>query len=89
MKVLKRSGKIEDFDLKKIQKSLECIAVSVEGLLTNSDISNLVSAISKKITESYTDQITYKEIRGVVTETLAKMGFSKVAKAYDEFQKSL
>ena len=89
MKVLKRSGKLEDFDLKKIQKCLECISDSFEGLLTNSDISNLISEINQKVTENYTEQITYKEIRTIVAQTLNDMGFSKASKAYDEFQKSL
>ena len=89
MKVLKRSGKIENFELKKIQKCLECISDSFEGFLTSSDISNLVFEINKKITENYTEQITYKEIRAIIIQTLNDMGFPKVSKVYDDFQKSL
>ncbi len=89
MKVLKRSGKIEDFDLRKIQKCLECISNSFEGALTNSDINNVVFEINKKITTNNPEQITYKEIRNTVTQTLNDMGFFKISKAYDDFEKSL
>lgn len=89
MKVLKRSGKIEDFDLRKIQKCLECISNSFEGALTSSDINNVVFEINKKITANNPEQITYKEIRTTVTQTLNDMGFSKVSKVYDDFEKSL
>lgn len=87
MKVLKRNGNLQDFNLDKIKTTLICTAEDLKEPLNSSDLNNLLSEINKAINR-YKDPISYKDVHNTVTCTLKDMGFLDMSRAYDEFQLS-
>ena len=83
MKIVKRTGKIEDFDLSKIKTSILNSSSDVNIPLNNSDIKLLIREIEitlKNIRKS--EPTTAYEVRGIVYHVLIKNGFVRIAKAY-------
>ena len=85
MKIIKKDGRVHDFDVKKIKTSINNAANDVSEMsLTESDIKlitedciNKLKLIRKEdgITSSY-------EVIGVITEVLESDGFNLVLKEY-------
>lgn len=88
MKVLKRNGNLQDFDLEKIRTTLICTADDLKEPLNESDIHNLLTEINKAINTKYKDPISHKDIHNTVILTLKEMGFLDMSVAYDKFQSS-
>ena len=89
MKIIKKDGRLEEFNINKIKTSIENAANDAGALLNQSDlkilasdVENTILAIRKdsKITSSY-------EIIGVIFNVLNKDGFAEILKAYIEFDK--
>jgi len=83
MKIVKRTGKIEDFDLSKIKTSILNSSSDANILLNNSDIKLLIREIEitlKNIRKL--EPTTAYEVRGIVYHVLIKNGFIRIAKAY-------
>ncbi|NLZ33672.1 MAG: hypothetical protein GX889_01955 [Clostridiales bacterium] len=83
MKIIKRTGEIEDFDLSKIKTSILNSSSDVNIPLNNSDINLLIREIEitlKNIRKL--EPTTAYEVRGIVYHVLIKNGFVRIAKAY-------
>lgn len=82
MKVIKRDGRIQVFDMDKIERTLQYASDEAGEPLTASDIKIVTEDILKRIKDKQDDQVTVQEIQEAVINTLASNGFSDVAKEY-------
>lgn len=82
MKVIKRNGRIQEFDIGKIQITLENVSDEISEPLTESDIKKLLASIEKAIYSRNQDEIRSSEIFEIVIDELEKAGFHDVAVAY-------
>ena len=89
MKIIKKDGRLEEFNINKIKTSIENAANDAGAFLNNSDLKILTSDVEKIILSIRKDiNVTSSyEVTGVIFTTLMKDGFVKVLKAYLEFDK--
>lgn len=85
MMIIKKDGRLQEYDEKKIHTSIENASKDVQGMSFNeSDIRIIVKDITKKLTQIRKDDSpssTY-EIRGVLVEVLIKDGFGEILKSF-------
>lgn len=85
MKVIKKDGRLQDFDEKKIRTSIENASRDIQGVSFNeSDINIIVEDIKKKLMQIRRDESpssTY-EIIGVLTEVLSVDGFGVILESF-------
>lgn len=89
MKIIKKDGRIEDFNINKIKTSIENAASDSETMLNESDLNMLVSDIKKILDETRKDSFITSsyEVIGVIFNILKRDGFSKLLSSYVEFDK--
>ncbi len=87
MKVKKRNGSIQDFDLDKIRLTLENTSDELGKPLTGADLRLLMGAIEENIMGLEKKILESKEIYGIVIDELRNFGFEQIRKAYEEFRK--
>ncbi|WP_294352457.1 ATP cone domain-containing protein [uncultured Clostridium sp.] len=88
MKIIKKDGRIQEFNKDKIYTSLISSANSLDNVrLNESDIKVLVEDITKAIKELRKDETLTSsyEIIGIVSSVLVRDGFKEVLKAYLEY----
>lgn len=85
--VRKRDGRLQAFDLNKIELTLERISDESNRPLTGADLNILIRAIEKEFKNLRKDIIESKEIYGIVLQKLRQLGFKKIAKIYREFSR--
>ena len=83
MKVIKRDGRLQDFDLDKIKISISGASDDAEQPFNESDIDNLVKGIEEGIQNLQKDTIDVDNIQNLVLNELEKLGFNVVAKYYN------
>ena len=81
MKVVKRDGKIVDFDSSKIKEALVKAAART-GEMSISDIRRITEIVVNKCERSSSDTIGVEEIQDIVEDTLLKSKFNATAKSY-------
>lgn len=84
MKLMKKSGKIVDFNPSKIITSIENAADDIGINVTSSDIEILTQDIRNNLKlllrdENYSSSY---EVRSLVIDTLIKNGYKNIAKSY-------
>lgn len=84
MKLMKKSGKIVDFNPSKIITSIENAADDIGINITSSDIDLLTEDIANSLKlllrdENYSSSY---EVRSLVMDTLIKNGYKNIAKSY-------
>jgi transcriptional regulator NrdR family protein len=89
MKVTKRDGRIQEFDINKIMITLQRAAEEIEEVFTGSDINNISKAIEEKVKSEYKGSIHVEKIQEIVLEQLREYGFNSVAGHYEEYSKNL
>ncbi|CAM3008445.1 ATP cone domain-containing protein [Hathewaya histolytica] len=84
MKIIKRSGNIESFNLEKIRTSLENCANDVNVTLTEGDIKTILSDILSTLEKTRKDAspTSVYEIRGLIYTILINHKFETLCKAY-------
>lgn len=85
MKVIKKDGRVQDFNKDKLYTSLYNASVNSEkGELNESDIKIVVEDICKKLKELRSDDgdTSSYEIKGLISGMLMEDGFSEVVKNY-------
>ena len=89
MKIVKRDGRLEDFNAKKIKTSIENAANDSEAVLNESDLKIIVSDVEKILSNIRKDSLLSSsyEVFGVVFDVLKRDGFNNVLKSYVEFDK--
>ncbi|WP_138202818.1 ATP cone domain-containing protein [Haloimpatiens lingqiaonensis] len=83
MKVVKRDGRLQEFDINKIMISIERSSDDAGNPMNSSDILNLSGDIKNKLWKDFNESVSYKDIRKTVIEVLQDAGFKSVAKAYE------
>lgn len=86
MKVIKKNGSLQDFDLEKIKTSIRNTAMDIGVILSNKDVELIASDIHRIIKEIREEdgKTSYLEIRAAVRNELIHFGFLNVANQYDE-----
>ncbi len=89
MKIVKRDGRLEEFDAKKIKISIENAANDSDTVLNESDLKILVSDVEKTLSNIRKDSLVTSsyEVIGVIFDVLKRDGFNKVLTSYVEFDK--
>lgn len=87
MKVIKKDGRIQDFDINKILITLEKVSDEIEEPFTESDIKNLSEDIMDSLKAISEDTIEVNSIQDVVVKQLENLGFTKAAVHYSEYRK--
>jgi len=84
MKVIKRDGKLQNFDLKKIKTSIYRASDDASQPLNESDIENVAKSIEKSLKNYQKDSIHSDIIQKFVLRELEKQGFKIVAEYYNQ-----
>jgi len=87
MKVIKRDGRLQEFDLSKIKTSIDRASDDARQPLNESDIENLARSIEKSLKNYQKEKIHSDIIQNFVLRELEKQGFGIVAKYYSEGKK--
>lgn len=87
MKVIKRNGRLQEFDANKIKVSIMRTSDDLKQPLNSSDIDNITQSIEGIIRTYNQDSIKAQDIHRIVVEELRKYGFHRIAEAYDEGSK--
>lgn len=89
MKIIKKDGRTEEFNINKIKTSIENAASDSETMLNESDLNILISDIKKILEETRKESFITSsyEVIGVIFNILKRDGFSKLLKSYVEFDK--
>ncbi|EYE89355.1 ATPase [Fervidicella metallireducens AeB] len=82
MQVIKRDGRLQDFDLDKIIRSIGAASDDVDEPMNSSDLHNIAKNIKDEIQATGKDKIDYSEIRQLVVNKLKEYGFKDIAEAY-------
>ena len=84
MRVVKRNGKFDDFQIKKLERSIKNSASDINIVFNNSDIKLLCNEIMKELSVACKDNdITSSyEIVGVTLSVLKNNNFGKVINSY-------
>lgn len=86
MKVLKRDGRIQEFDIGKIRLTLQRASDEANEPFTGADINVVSKAIEDEIFSNGRNEIMVKEILDIVISKLRELGFSDVARFYWEYE---
>lgn len=87
MKIIKKDGRIEEFNSKKIKTSIENSANEVGVILNESDLVVLVQDIEKKLIETRKSELVTSsyEVIGVIFFILKRDGFKNILESYMQF----
>jgi len=83
MKVIKRDGRIQKFDLNKIKTSIYRASDDADQPLNESDIENLAKNIEINIKDLQKDSVSFDIIQELVLAQLEKSGFNVLSKYYN------
>ena len=84
MRVVKRNGKFEDFQIQKLERSIKNSASDINIVFNNSDIKLLCNEIMKELSVACkeNDLTSSYEIVGVTLSVLKNNNFGKVINSY-------
>ena len=84
MRVVKRNGKFEDFQIQKLERSIKNSASDINIVFNNSDIKLLCNEIMKELSVACKDNdlTSSDEIVGVTLSVLKNNNFGKVINSY-------
>lgn len=85
MTVIKKDGRIQNFDVEKIRLSVANTSDDAKAPMSSSDLDLVIKDVLASIELVETKQhITTAMLRNFIIDSLIKFGFSKVAKHYSE-----
>ena len=89
MKIIKKDGRLEEFNIGKVKTSIENAGRDSETILNESDIKILLEDIEKvlDLIKVNRDTTSSYEVIGVILNILKKDGFNNIAKSYVDFEK--
>lgn len=87
MKVIKRDGRIVDFDAKKISNALIASIIANKFSLKSIDVNNITDIIVKSLKDKKQKDYSVEAIQDVVIATLYKLKYSKLARKYETYRK--
>ena len=83
MKVIKRDGRLQGFDVQRIKTSIYRASDDASEPLNTSDIENLARSIEHSIKDLQKDTIQSYLIQSIVLSEIEKSGFHNVGKYYN------
>ena len=87
MKVIKRDGRIVDFDAKKISNALIASVIANKFSLKSIDVNNITDIIVKNLKDKKQKDYSVEAIQDIVIATLYKLKYSKLARKYETYRK--
>lgn len=88
MKVIKRDGRLQDFDIGKIKTSLICASDTAHMELNESDIKIILEDVEKLIKAKCKDgAIASEKIVEAIVSTLKKDEFNKLVETFTSYKK--
>lgn len=87
MKVIKRDGRIVDFDAKKISNALIASVIANKFSLKSIDVNNITDIIIKNLKDKKQKDYSVEAIQDIVVATLYKLKYSKLARKYETYRK--
>ncbi|GAA0084452.1 ATP cone domain-containing protein [Clostridium sp. MB05] len=89
MKIIKKDGRLEEFNVKKIKTSIENAARDSGTMLNESDLKILVNDAEKTLLKTRKDSLITSsyEVIGVIFDILKRDGFNSILRSYLEFDK--
>jgi transcriptional repressor NrdR len=85
LKVRKRDGRIQDFNLGKIRLTIERVSDEVQMPLTGSDLDMISKSIERDLASRGEDIIDTAQIGKTVVAQLEDFGYKKIAVAYQGY----
>lgn|GEM_PF-1300945 len=85
--VMKRDGRMQQFDDRKLKDSMANASDHAKQPMTEGDLNNILWMIKKSISDMGRKVILSKDLRTLVFGILMKQGFSKVADEYGMYTK--
>ncbi|GAA0121787.1 MAG: hypothetical protein KID00_01415 [Clostridium argentinense] len=82
MKIIKKDGRVEKFDINKIKNTVSKASDEAKIPLTEGDLASLCRAIESKLKSMNKDITSSYEVFGLIIIMLKQEGFSKVADGY-------
>ncbi|MDZ5016612.1 hypothetical protein GNF72_15515 [Clostridium perfringens] len=89
MKIIKKDGRLEEFNVKKIKTSIENAARDSGSMLNESDLKILVNDAEKTLLKTRKDSLITSsyEVIVVIIDILKRDGFYSILRSYLEFDK--
>ena len=87
LKVLKRRGGVEEFDVGKLKRNIASASDDVKQSLNEGDLSNIANEILKRINKTNQKVISSREIIAVTEKVLYDLGYDGVLVGYKNFTK--
>ncbi|WP_291651424.1 ATP cone domain-containing protein [Clostridium sp.] len=89
MNIIKKDGRLEEFNIRKVKTSIENAAGDSESMLNESDLNILVDDVEKLLLKIRKDTLVTSsyEVIGAIFEILKRDGFNNILRAYVEFDK--
>lgn len=87
MKVIKKDGRLQDFDIKKIILSIERASDDVKESMNESDGENIAHLIVRKLDKLAVDEIESTKLKKIILDSLYELGFKDIAEGYFKGEK--
>lgn len=84
MKVVKKDGRLQEFDLNKIVVSIQRASDDIHQPINYSDSKTIALKIEAKLRKLYPDSVSSHDIHDNVIESLENCGFHSTAHAYHQ-----
>ncbi|MCR1951605.1 MULTISPECIES: ATP cone domain-containing protein [unclassified Clostridium] len=89
MNIIKKDGRLEKFNIRKVKTSIENAARDCGAMVNESDLNILVGDVEKLLSKIRKDSLITSsyEVIGVIFEVLKRDGFNSILRSYVEFDK--
>lgn len=89
MNIIKKDGRLEKFNIKKVKTSIENAARDSGAMVNESDLNILVNDVEEVLLKIRKDSLVTSsyEVIGTIFEILKRDGFNSILRAYVEFDK--
>lgn len=82
MKVIKKDGRLQDFNIRKIMVSIERASDDVKESMNESDAENIGTAVMRELNRMGVDKIESVKLKKIIMDAICELGFSNIAEAY-------
>lgn len=87
MKVVKRDGRLTEFDSMKIISAIKKAAEDINYIISEETIEKLIQSIVKKIDELNKQSITVEQLQNLVEDVLTDNGYREIKNVYSGYRK--